>query len=148
MGVSVYISSGRADLNKYVNLRPSARNYSIVTWRNPYINGVIWRSLPIERLTWRMGLGKNRDNNKLRQVFQFSSHPLPFCSCRTEIITIVSTAAVRLILVEKKIRPCAHSFRLFLVLTGDFLFVWLQYRFTFSVSPTSFLVVRHYSNTS
>jgi hypothetical protein len=46
------------------------------------------------------GLEKNRDNNKLRQVFQFSSHPLPYCSWRSKII-IVSTAVVSLILVEK-----------------------------------------------
>jgi len=46
------------------------------------------------------GSEKNRDNNKLLQVFQFSSHPLPYCSWWSEII-IVSTTVVSLILVEK-----------------------------------------------
>lgn len=51
------------------------------------------------------GLGEHRDNNKLRQVFQFSSHPLACCSCGSEIIIIVysSAAVVSLILAEKKL---------------------------------------------
>lgn len=83
-----------------------------------------WNS-PSSADVWGGGWGRVVTITNYGKFFNF--HPMPYCSCRSEIIIIVSTTAVRLILVEKKkIRPCTHSFRLFLVLKCDFLIAWLH----------------------